>query len=89
LKKVFIAIIGFIKSRILNAAANCLFQRLARSTRSAIQKHGALKGGALAFWRILRSNVLQGRVRSGTPESADSRLPEIKKLTDITRGGHP
>ena len=36
---------------------SCRFQpTCSQYAIEAIQKHGALKGGALAFWRILRCN---------------------------------
>ncbi len=58
MKKVFVAIIRFYQKQISPMLPpSCRFQpTCSQYAIEAIQKHGALKGGALAFWRILRCN---------------------------------
>ena len=58
MKKVFIAIIRFYQKQISPMLPpSCRFQpTCSQYAIEAIQKHGALKGGALALWRILRCN---------------------------------
>jgi hypothetical protein len=58
MKKVFIAIIRFYQKQISPMLPpSCRFQpTCSQYAIEAIQKHGVLKGGALAFWRILRCN---------------------------------
>ena len=58
MKKVLIAIVHFYQRHISPLLPpSCRFQpTCSQYAVEAIQKHGALKGGALAFWRILRCN---------------------------------
>ena len=58
MKRVLIAIIRFYQRTISPMLPpSCRFQpTCSQYAVEAIQKHGALKGGALAFWRILRCN---------------------------------
>ncbi len=58
MKKVFVAIIRFYQKQISPMLPpSCRFQpTCSQYAIEAIQKYGALKGGALAFWRILRCN---------------------------------
>ena len=58
MKIVFVAIIRFYQKQISPMLPpSCRFQpTCSQYAIEAIQKHGALKGGALAFWRILRCN---------------------------------
>lgn len=58
MKHVLIAIVRFYQRHISPLLPpSCRFQpTCSQYAVEAIQKHGALKGGALAFWRILRCN---------------------------------
>lgn len=58
MKRVLVAIIRFYQRHISPMLPpSCRFQpTCSQYAVEAIQKHGALKGGALAFWRILRCN---------------------------------
>lgn len=58
MKRVLVAIIRFYQRHISPMLPpSCRFQpTCSQYAVEAIQKHGVLKGGALAFWRILRCN---------------------------------
>lgn len=58
MKHVLIVIVRFYQRHISPLLPpSCRFQpTCSQYAVEAIQKHGALKGGALAFWRILRCN---------------------------------
>ncbi|MEN6593873.1 MAG: membrane protein insertion efficiency factor YidD [Clostridiaceae bacterium] len=58
MRKVFVAIIRFYQKNISPLLPpSCRFQpTCSQYAIEAIQKYGALKGGAMAFWRILRCN---------------------------------
>ena len=45
----------------------------------AIQTHGALKGGILAFWRILRCSPLGGQGYDPVPPKGQFRLPHFRQ----------
>lgn len=59
MKKVLIKLIRFYQEHISahKASATCkFFPTCSQYAIEAISKHGALKGGALSVWRILRCN---------------------------------
>ena len=58
MKRIFVAIIRFYQKQISPMLPpSCRFQpTCSQYAVEAIQKYGALKGSALAFWRILRCN---------------------------------
>lgn len=58
MKKIFIIIIKFYQKYLspLKTTKCPYYPCCSQYGLEAIQKHGAIKGGALAFWRILRCN---------------------------------
>ena len=63
MKKIFIIIIKFYQKYLspLKTTKCPYYPCCSQYGLEAIQKHGAIKGGALAFWRILRCNPFSKR----------------------------
>lgn len=70
LKKIFEALIIFYRKFISPLKKPCCryYPSCSRYALTAVRKHGALKGGILAVWRLLRCNPYSGGGVDYVPE---------------------
>lgn len=80
MKKIMLAILRFYRKHISpHFPAVCRYYPTCSTYAvEAIEVHGALKGGLLALWRLLRCNPLsKGGYDPVPPKRQDSDLPHI------------
>lgn len=71
MRKAMLALIGFYRKHLsgLKLAPTCRFTpTCSEYAYEAIQRFGALRGGALALWRIMRCNPFGGSGYDPVPE---------------------
>ena len=81
MKEVMIRLVRFYQRRISPLKAPCcrFYPTCSSYALKALEKHGALKGGLLAFWRILRCNPWNIGGIDYVPETWTEPFPVIGK----------